>query len=60
MKATSSNQKPSERDVWKARAVLEEKRRILRKAWVRAYGSVEILTKAMLDEVEARIKNLNH
>lgn len=46
-------------DVVKARANYEETRRILRKAWVRAYGSVEVLVKAQLEEVEEKIKNLN-
>jgi hypothetical protein len=46
-------------DVVKARANYEETRRILRKAWVRATGSVEKLVMMQLEEVEEKIKQLN-
>jgi hypothetical protein len=45
-------------NVFKARKSLEEQRRILRKAWVRATGSVDTLVSLMLDDVEDKLKRL--
>jgi hypothetical protein len=47
------------KDAEMALKALEEQRRILRRAWVRATGSVDVLVTAMLADVEDKIKNLN-
>jgi hypothetical protein len=46
------------KDAALAMKALEEQRRILRKAWVRATGSVDVLVSMMLEDVEQRLKQL--
>lgn len=46
-------------DATKARLFYMEQRRILRKAWVRSYGSTEVLVVAQLEEVESKLETLN-